>query len=72
MQPARADANFRAESIAIAIGKASGGIVKDARGIHPLQERARRVGIARDDCIRVGRAKALDVVDGFVDSWDNL
>ena len=71
MQPARADANFCAESISIAICKASGRIVKNARGIDPWQERARSVGIVRDDRIRVGGAEALDVVDSFVNAGHN-
>ena len=66
VQPAGADADLGAEAIAIAVGKARGGVMVHARGIHLLQKDARGGGVVGDDGVGVGGAETLDVVDGFV------
>ena len=72
MQPARADANFGAESVAIAIRKASGSVVEDACRIHLLQKCARGAEIVGNDRVGVRGAKTLNVVDGLIHAAHNF
>lgn len=53
VQLAVANAYFGAQAVAKAIGKASGSVMEDARGIHFIQKLLRRGGIFRNDAFGV-------------------
>ena len=69
---AGADADFGAEAVAEAVGKAGGAVAVDACGVHHLEEAVGGRVVAGDDGICVVGAEAVDVVDGFFDVGNDL
>ena len=72
VQFAGADAQLGAKAIAKAIGEARRDVVIDAGRINSLHKMCRRLAILGDNGFRMSGAVAIDVLNGFVDTVDDL